>query len=622
MCPASWRPVNGAQAGATAADRISPGEPCDQFHDLAETSEKQIPEKDTKVKVYSYACKISHPMDAALVEHQMTLSHRHRNVLTEALIEWRKRYRQIIKEHLGLDIKGLEEKDEELTGAIDSIYQEIADWKKENRTRKTNPELAEKLQELKAKRKLVRDQVKAVKVAAKEDPALKPLIEETNLAVDAAIKETRNHYSNKRGLYWPNYLENERSAKLARFQPMDPKFRRWTGDGSLAIQFQGGLTRDELFDCKDTRLRLVPPSESAVRARGQVRGQGRHVRALYRVQSNEDGSPRWIALNVTMHRMLPTNGVLKWAHLQRDKSSSSAGKTYISLTRDYDYTLRLTVAEPMAKPAAPVKVAIEIGWRLFKQGLRVAVALGEDGKFRELYLPTDWLEGKRKAESLLSIIDRETNGRVKDHQGVPSASLRGTCLGGSNGRKLASALLRLWRAFPSLRPSLEHWRKQHFHLLRYERGLRQSLNRARRDLYRNFVSELAKTYSICGIEEFDLRTFTRKDAAKDAPPDLAKWHRTVASLSSLTALLKQRMLTQKLSAHNTTRKCHNCGLVEEWNSAAKVWHRCSNCQSRWDRDYNSAQNLLDLLCESYDKQKELSARESERIEDKDLQRIK
>jgi hypothetical protein len=82
--------------------------------------EKQIPEKDTTVKVYSYACKISYPMDAALVEHQMTLSHRHRNGLTEALLEGRKRYRQIIKEHLALEVKGLEEKDEELTGAIEA----------------------------------------------------------------------------------------------------------------------------------------------------------------------------------------------------------------------------------------------------------------------------------------------------------------------------------------------------------------------------------------------------------------------------------------------------------------------------------------------------------------------
>jgi hypothetical protein len=79
------------------------------------------------------------------------------------------------------------------SGAIEAIYQELANWKEEKRTKKTNPKFTGKLQELKAERKLVRDQVKAVKVAAKEDAAIKPLIEEVNLAVDAAIKETRNH---------------------------------------------------------------------------------------------------------------------------------------------------------------------------------------------------------------------------------------------------------------------------------------------------------------------------------------------------------------------------------------------------------------------------------------------
>jgi hypothetical protein len=34
-----------------------------------------------------------------------------------------------------------------------------------------------------------------MKKAAKEDPFIKPLIEQGNTAVDAAIKEARNHYS-------------------------------------------------------------------------------------------------------------------------------------------------------------------------------------------------------------------------------------------------------------------------------------------------------------------------------------------------------------------------------------------------------------------------------------------
>jgi hypothetical protein len=98
-----------------------------------------------------------------------------------------------------------------------------------------------------------------VKKAAKEDPVYQTIIEQANTAVDAAIKEARNHYSRQLGLYWPNYLESERAANQARFQRMDPKFHRWTGEGSLAIQFQKGLSVAELFECQDSRLRLIHP---------------------------------------------------------------------------------------------------------------------------------------------------------------------------------------------------------------------------------------------------------------------------------------------------------------------------------------------------------------------------
>src|SRR5208337_4634474 len=66
------------------------------------------------VKVFSYACKIAYPEEAAHVEHQLTLTHRHRNLLTETLLKGREKYREIIKEHLGLDIKALEEQAKEI----------------------------------------------------------------------------------------------------------------------------------------------------------------------------------------------------------------------------------------------------------------------------------------------------------------------------------------------------------------------------------------------------------------------------------------------------------------------------------------------------------------------------
>jgi ribosomal protein L32 len=580
---------------------------------LPTPEEDQYNKPAKAVKVFSYACKIAYPEEAAHVEHQLTLTHRHRNLLTETLLKGREKYREIIKEHLGLDIRALEEQAEEITTEIKAVQQEISDWRKQNRTTKTQPDLSARLRYLRTERKPIFEKIKAVKKAAKEDPSIKPLIEQGNTAVDAAIKEARNHFSRQLGLYWPNYLESERAANQARFQRMDPKFHRWTGEGSLAIQFQKGLSVPELFECQDSRLRLIAPNianTNALRANGQIRGKERHVRALYRVQSNEDGSPRWITLEVTMHRMLPANGIIKWAHLQRQKSSGAIGKTYLSLTKDYDYTLRLTLEEPPQEEKNKAKVAIEVGWRLFETGLRVAVALGEDGDLRELYLPKQWLDGKRKAESLGSIIDRGTNQTAlaikaahpelckkaeRPENSVTTPNI--LAWAGDNPRRLVIALLKIYRENPTLQPELEKWRKQHFHLLRYKKGLQDKLMRGRREIYRKFVSELAKKYSICGIEDFDLRQVTTKDPTKDQAHELVKWQRTAAGISSLRLMLSQRLTAQKLSAKNTTQKCHNCGSIEKWDAAHHVWHRCKQCNSRWDQDHNSVRNLLDLLCE-------------------------
>ena len=123
--------------------------------------------------------------------------------------------------------------------------------------------------------------------------------------------------------------------------------------------------------------------------------------------------------------------------------------------------------------------------------------------------------------------------------------------------------------------------------------------RIRREIYREFVSDLAKKYSICGIKDFDLRQVTTTDPTKDQAHKLVKWQRTAARISSLRLMLSQRLIVQKLSAENTTQKCHNCGSLEKWDASHVVWHQCKECKNRWDQDHNSVRNLLDLLCESH-----------------------
>ena len=130
------------------------------------TPEEDHDNKPSKaIKVFSYACKIAYPEEAAHVEHQLTLTHRHRNLLTETLLKGREKYRGIIKEHLGLNIKALEEQAEEINTDIKAVQQEISDWKKQNRTTKTQPDLSDRLRYLRTERKPIFEKIKAVKKA-------------------------------------------------------------------------------------------------------------------------------------------------------------------------------------------------------------------------------------------------------------------------------------------------------------------------------------------------------------------------------------------------------------------------------------------------------------------------
>jgi transposase len=46
-----------------------------------------------------------------------------------------------------------------------------------------------------------------------------------------------------------------------------------------------------------------------------------------------------------------------------------------------------------------------------------------------------------------------------------------------------------------------------------------------------------------------------------------------------------------IKARNTTKACHVCGRVEEWNVAKKIVHTCI-CGATWDQDHNAAVQIL------------------------------
>jgi transposase len=48
---------------------------------------------------------------------------------------------------------------------------------------------------------------------------------------------------------------------------------------------------------------------------------------------------------------------------------------------------------------------------------------------------------------------------------------------------------------------------------------------------------------------------------------------------------------ERIRARNTTKTCHVCGRIEEWDSAKQIVHTCA-CGATWDQDHNAAVQIL------------------------------
>jgi hypothetical protein len=516
------------------------------------------------IKAYSYAAKLLYAEDAEAVQEQLSLSHEHRNKLTEIVREARSTWRQLIKTHCGLDLEQLESGRDAILEEINATKDAINQWKIEHRSRKTEPGLAAKLKELRTALKAIKSQISELKNRAAQDSALKSLLNANEQQLRDRIRQARAHFSKERGIYWANYMRNEEAVYQACFGRMDPKFQRWTGEGTVAIQIQRGMSVEELFRAEDHRLRLIAPAELlSIGPEEKIHGPLRHIQVLYRIGSRAHRDPVWIELRVTMHRMLPLEGRVKWALLKRTKHVRTAGRAPTNLLKDYDYELQLLteLGTPVEKIRKQRVVAVRTGWTMDGGQLRVATALGTDGKRRTLYLSNRWLAKRIKVQELSSIADSEANRAMDGLRGafpfifddrdaddgvVPLSNevrkmLREAVTRKDQGRRLANALLRAYSCDPVMASILESWRNRHLHLLRYRKGMQGRLLRSRRELYRLWAGELARNYDACAMKTFDLRSLDRKDLTRDRPPQEVIWCRKSAAVSILRALLGQKL---------------------------------------------------------------------------------
>lgn len=538
-----------------------------------------------------YVFKISSPTEP-LVREQMRAAHQYRNTLVEIELERRKACEAVLLRlapEYALAVTARDECQAAVLAALAAIKSASA---KARKRVKPTAEQKQAVESAKAARKAA-----AIALAdLKESTYARDDVQAELNGLTLAAKE--KHKAARLGVYWGNYLRVDETAQgFGRGAP--PRFERFTGEGTVSVQLQGGLTVADCLAGNDTRLTIsVPPRlEERLLLRGSA-GQS-HGTATVKFRVGSEGrAPIFASVEAVMGRALPPAGVIKWAHIDCRKIASTE-----------EWSLRLIVDEPPVRreDRAESLVAVHLGYRVMDdRSLRVATAVGSDGALRELRLPPEDIGWLAKAADLRSIRDTNFGAAklelarwLKDSSAAPEW-LREECehLGQWKSPGRLAALLIRWRqqrfeADAAIYPALEAWRKQDKHLWLWESHGSAKLARRRKIDYRRFVKALADRYQHAVLARVQWKRLLEKPEADEAESvtNAVRARARLAAPSKLQAMLGEKFGSDCLSvsAIDISAVCHQCG-----SSLTDRQERLVNCEScgEIDQDHNAARATL------------------------------
>jgi hypothetical protein len=448
-----------------------------------------------------------------------------------------------------------------------------------------------------------------------------------------------------------SYLLVERAMQASRAAPIyekdgvtphDPRLPYALSE-SVAVQIQSTrpLTVQGALAGTDSRLRLRPPpwpeawlaaaaldatapSSPSRRRPGQRQADGSPVPA-----TRADGTParwvrdracregelrmrvgpagEWAAWRMDQHRPLPPASAITWATVVRRQRGPHA-----------EWSLCLTVETPQAAPPPPTgrTVAVDVGWRVIGDTLRVAAWYDSDGRSGELRLSAKDLHALGSASQVRSVRDQQLDA-LKLRLGLwLDVAAPKDC---PSWLRAETASLRLWRnpakfvrllnrwqaeggpKTPVSRVAyddLHAWATDDRHRWAEEEHRRAWSLRRRRERYRVFAAELASSYDTVVLERFDLRRVAeRRPVGQDGPEnEVARANRQLAAVSELRGAIQNACRARGRSvgavdAVDSTRTCPSCGLVADRNQDARIVLRCE-CGHQWDQDREGAAPIL------------------------------
>jgi len=577
--------------------------------------------------VYKYG--LGSPTTPEVVEEQLYLRHKYRNKLIEIERERRARYREIMERHQ-LPILDKTRAYEEARDRLEARLDELKKLRAKTRTRVNTKEQREEIKVLRGEKKQRSAELKAARESLKKSTETQRALEKLQ---EDILKQQKAARANRGNLYWGSSCAEEEALRVSseklkiwskKGEPLDPPFLRWKGGTALSVQIQKSkqVPFEELLKCQHQQLQLEmeprPDPKKTSKTRAKRRRGVMRIRAgsVVKPDGTRSNAPVWAEFPILMHRDPPEGAVV--TNVQVNRRTIADGVRW-----NVDFTL--TTGAASAETCGEGAVAVDIGWRDFSD-LRVAYARDDQGVEKEFRLPERFRSRMMKVESLQSI--RSTNQNVMQDALIPwlkrqkskmpeelvtrtqnisrwrspGAFMRLLQVWSENrwhGDERGFQILETW-AIGVWSPSLNRRDGGDRHLWRWMEYQRTRTLRYRKDLYRKYAAEMARTYRELVLEKFDLRE-TQKDpepeSTKVKVPKAAKQQVDTAP-SELRDCLVQAFLSRGGEVHYidpalTTQRCHLCGYAEPWDASKSVTHECEGCHAVWDQDANAAKNLLE-----------------------------
>ena len=570
------------------------------------------------IVTYQYGCP-DHKISPKLPENvyrQFFLENLYWNRLVELHLEFEKKY----KEDVLTDENTLY-----LQKQIDNLSQQvqkIRDFIKNERKRKRRgidfKEERQKIKELKGKINFFKQNLKTKKREAREKNR------EIKIKLDREFKEifkkTRQEFAAK-GLFWPNYNEIGNRfltarklilKKRAQGKPSQLRFQKFIGTGCLVVQIPRGMPVEQFYKGGNNFLSIEPAFDTSV---WQIpfRGERRRAcRTTLKVRTGSNGrAPIWFRLPFIFHRPLPKNGLIKEVKVIRRRKPNNKWKWSINFFVECP-------EESIKKPVFLKKkeaVAIDLGWRRKKEGLRVGFWTDSEGNKGEIILDNSYLNTLQRLQDLQSIIDQEFNAfkdemvkELEKYDRNEITALFDNISKWKSPNKYTNILFywidnrfsgdeKLWNIYTS-------WRKRHIHLWTWFGNLFRKLAGRRNQFYRDISNRFAYEYKVVLVKDSDLSTLLIKGNPEEETQKQNSVRRRQSKLASCGVLrdyikwacFKYSADYRELSSINTTKICHKCGeIMEGINFEKNIVVRCPKCFSDFDQDENSTRNMLAIL---------------------------